>query len=185
MAKEKKKGGIGKIIGIVIAVIVVLCILFGGEDETPSKVGSVDSESQQDASKDETQEQTKSNRFVVGDIVETKELRISYLRAQEYQSNNEFIQPDDGNVYYRMEFEVENISDEDQYVSSMMDWECYADGYVVKQEYIGDDDLSATLSAGKKAKGALYFQLPKDAKSIELEYDITFYGNEKIVFVVK
>ena len=43
-------------------------------------------------------------------------------------SDNQYIQPNEGNVYYRMEFEFENISDHDQLASSW-DFECYADDY--------------------------------------------------------
>lgn len=55
-----------------------------------------------------------------------------------------------------------------------------------ESEYkVGDDDLSASLSSGKKAKGALYFEVPSDAQSIVLEYNDNVWTSDKIVFVVK
>ena len=43
----------------------------------------------------------------------------------------------------------------------------------------------ATLSAGREAEGAVYFEVPTDAESIELEYDINFWQSDKIIFVGK
>lgn len=156
-----------------------------GDDEVSSESAS-DNEadnSNEEVSTDNTAET--ESEYKVGDIIETKYVRISYLSAEEYTSTNEFIQPKEGNVYYRMEFEFENISDSDQSVSSMIGWECYADGYSMDQSFIGDDDLSASLSSGKKAKGALYFEVPSDAQSIVLEYNDNVWTSDKIVFVVK
>lgn len=99
--------------------------------------------------------------------------------------DNEFIQPKDGHIYYKMDFEFENISDSDQYVSSW-DFNCYADGYDMEQSYVLDGlDLDATLSPGKKTKGSVVFEVPEDAESIVLEYETNFWTENKIVFVVK
>ena len=69
----------------------------------------------------------------------------------------------------------------------MLNWECFADNAKADQSWVADDSqqLDATLSAGRSAQGALYFEVPKVAKSIELEYDINFWGNDKIIFVGK
>ena len=67
-----------------------------------------------------------------------------------------------------------------------MDWECYADNSKVDQSWIeSDNGLDATLSAGREAEGAVYFEVPTDAESIELEYDINFWQSDKIIFVGK
>ncbi len=55
----------------------------------------------------------------------------------------------------------------------------------VDQTWIGDDGLDATLSAGKKVKGALYYEIPAEAAEITLEYDVNFYSSDKIIFIVK
>ena len=60
----------------------------------------------------------------------------------------------------------------------------YADGYAVEQTYF-DDDLSATLSAGKKAKGAVYFEVPVNAVEVNAEYEMNYWTEEKVVFVIK
>ena len=122
----------------------------------------------------------------MGEVVETSDFRISFLSAEEYVSDNQFIQPKEGCAYYKMEFEFENISDSDKSVSSMIGWNCYADSYKADQTWIGDDNgLDASLSAGKKTKGAVFFEIPKDAQSVELEYETNFWTEDKLIFVVK
>lgn len=125
------------------------------------------------------------NIFVTGDVIETSGLRISFLSAEQYISDNEFIQPEKGHIYYKMSFEFENISDSDQYVSSF-DFDCYADGYDMQQAYMDDAlSLDATLSPGRKTKGSVIFEAPPDSKEILLEYETGIWTEDKIIFKIK
>ena len=127
-----------------------------------------------------------SNVFLVGDVVETEDFKITFVSAGKYKSDNEYITPKKGYEYWQFKFKFENTSDTDQNVSTMMDWECYADNSKADQQWIGDDSgLDATLSAGRQTEGTVYFEVPKDSKHIELEYDINYWQDNKIVFVGK
>ena len=183
----KKQGGILKWIIIVILVLAAISAMAGGDDESASDSNpkKVDNVTQDDGNEDnaDTQEEV-DNTFSVGEVLETSNLKISYLSAEQYSFDNEYIQPQSGNVFYRMEFEFENTGDSDQLVSSL-DFECYADGYSMEECYYGDDTLQATLSAGKKAKGAVYFEVPADATEITLEYELNYWTEDKVIFVVK
>lgn len=192
---RKKQGGIGKWVVIVIVALVLISAIFGGGEETPSatKTGEVDaskeiSKDESDVVANDTEETVEpvSNVFNVGDIVETDNFKITFISASVYTTTSDFMQPKDGYEYWEFEFKFENISDTDQNVSSMMDWECYADNSKVDQAYIGDDNgLDATLSSGRTTQGKIYFEVPTDATSIELEYDINFWQSDKIIFVGK
>ena len=77
----------------------------------------------------------------------------------------------------------ENISDDNEYISTG-DFSCYADGYDCESYYDFDQEsLDATLSKGRKTKGKIFFEVPKDAKEIKIEYDINFLTSDKIIFV--
>lgn len=182
---RKKQGGILKWVLIILVAIIFISILSGGGDDEAkvNKTGNITSE--EETKKDDKQEE-KSNIFQVGDIVETEDLKITFVSAEQYTEKNEFLQPKDGYEYWRFGFKFENISDSDKTVSSMMDWECYADNSKVDQSWVGDDNgLDATLSSGRTTQGAVYFEVPQGAESIELEYDINFWQSDKIVFVGK
>lgn len=198
---RKKQGGIGKWIVIAVVVIVLIAAVSGGgdnKDKNPQKVGETttgtasakeetsgnDADNTSDTKQQETEEV--SNVFQIGDVVETENFKITFVSAGAYESDNEFLQPKDGCEYWQFKFRFENISDTDQAVSSMMDWECYADNAKADQTWIGDDNgLDATLSAGRETQGTIYFEVPKDVQSVELEYDINFWQSDKIVFVGK
>ena len=181
---KRKQGGIG-CLGVVLLVLGVFIVIvsFGSsmsKDKNPEKVGEVGTELS------ETGTQTIDNTFNVGDVVETDNFRITYESAGEYTNSNELLQPKDGYVYWEFKFKFENISNTDQTVSTMMDWECYTDNSKADQTWIVDDNgLDGKLSAGREAEGAVYFEVPEDAENIELEYDINFWQSDKIIFVGK
>lgn len=180
---------------VIVVLVVAIGTSVGGDDDTATakKTGTVEptqEDTKQEETKAETDEATQQtetesvdNTFVVGDVVETEDLRITFLSASEH--TEEYITPKDGCVYYRMEFEFENIGDTDQAISSMMDWTCYADGYAANQSWVGDDTLDASISPGKKAKGSVYFEIPVDATEVTVEYETNFWTENKIIFVVK
>ena len=122
--------------------------------------------------------------YVVGDIVSSKQLIITYLSCEEYVSDNMFIQPADGYRFVSCEFEFENVSSTDQYVSCY-EFYCYADGAACNATYIRDDALSATMSAGRKTKGTVTFEVPIDATVIEVEYLTNYWTSNRVVFKVK
>lgn len=186
---RKKQGGKLKWIILAVVALAIIGSAMGGNDSKKDvkKVEKVSSDTD-----GKTEEQASepveepSNIFNVGDVVETEDFKITYESAVPYTSDNEFIQPKDGCEYWEFKFKFENISDTDQSVSTMMDWECYADNSKVDQTWIGDNNgLDAKLSAGRSAEGTLYFEVPENAEKIELEYDINFWGNDKIIFVAK
>lgn len=189
--KQRGLSGIGCLGVILITIgvfgfimIFIFMAAFGSKDQNPQKVGEVDTEEEQQ--QEDSAEDKHSNVFHVGDIVETDNFRITYESANEYKSNNEFIQPESGYVYWEFKFKFENISNSDQVVSSLMDWVCYADNLKMDQTYVGENNgLDASISAGRQTEGTVYFEIPKDAESIELEYDINYWYSDKIIFVGK
>lgn len=68
-----------------------------------------------------------------------------------------------------------------------MDWECYVDNVKVDSAWLldGNNGLDATLSSGRTTQGAIYYEVPKNAQNIELEYDINYFSSNKIIFMGK
>lgn len=187
---KKKQGGNAKFIILGILVFLILACAIGGKGNSTdtSKDESVKKTSQENTSSQETEVEDESvdNVFNVGDVAETKDLKITFVSSGEYTSDNRFVQPKDGFKYWEFEFKFENISDSDQAVSTMMDWECYADNSKCDQEWIGDNSgLDGAISSGRETQGTVYFQVPEDATDIELEYNINFLNENKIIFVGK
>lgn len=131
-----------------------------------------------------TIKEEKKETYKVGETYTSKYIKIKYLSVKDYTSNNQFIQPDKGNKYIRLEFEFENISKNDQGVYSSF-FKCYADGYDMDSKWLDNYLSSTTLSPEKKTKGYIYFEVPKDAKEIIVEYEDNIWTSNKVKFIVK
>ena len=170
-------GLVCSIVGIIIFFLAMFVFTSDDTNDTPKKISS-NEETQTQAAEEKVNEP-----FKVGDTVETEDLRITFLKAEPY--TEEYDEPAKGHEFYKFEFEFVNISDSDQCVSSL-DFNCYADGYDMESAYSSKDkDLDATLSAGKKTKGVVCFEIPNDAKNISLEYETNYWSESKVCFEVK
>ena len=190
------KKGLKFVLGAIGLIVVGGAILgnSGNENET-EKVGEIEKTTTIETTKkvaNKTTEVTtvkatdtaaQNKVFRAGDIVETKNLRISYISCGEYVSDNQFIQPNSGNKFIYFEFEFENISDTDEHISSLIGFDCYADNNSCEQNYLTEDDLSASLSPGRKVKGKVSYEVPMDAKTIELEYVNNAFTSDRIIFL--
>lgn len=179
-------GLICSIVGIVAFLLAMFVFTSDDSDSSPKKVSSnqeTQVESVEENNTEVATEDANADTFKVGDTVETEDLRITFLKAEPFKE--EYNEPSKGHEFYKFEFEFENISDSDQYISSF-DFNCYADGYDTESAYSSSDkDLSATLSAGKKTKGVVCFEIPKDAKEISLEYETNYWSESKVCFEVE
>lgn len=183
---------------IVVALIVVIGVIGGGSgsEGDSKKIGEVNggqSETQAPNSapaggSSETEAPAQPTEEVqtvyhVGDILHDGEMDIVYMASGDYAGENQFTQPAEGNKYIFLQFAFINTSKNANTGISFYSFECYADGYSCDAYYGGDDDLSATLSAGRATSGYVYFEVPADAKEIEVEYETNFFTEEKITFV--
>ena len=193
--RKKVKGGIFKWIVIAIVAIVLISSIAGSGDDSEKdthKVGEVSSTADKNNT-DTTPNSNENNKdvvadpakaeYYVGDILEDGNTKIVFMSSGDYVEENEFLQPADGNKYIYLQFAFENISDSSDTSVSSYNFECFADGYATDMYYGGEEDLSATLSAGRSTTGYIYFEVPTEAKSIEVEYETNFFTEEKIKFI--
>ncbi len=128
----------------------------------------------------------KENTVVnVGEEIKTNDTKITFVSAQDYTSYKSYSAPKTGNKIVRAEFTFENISTSDIYLSNL---ECYADGEKCEAYYSADDYKSPTLeslSKGKRVKAIVYYEVPKNAESIILEYETSVWSSKKIEFKIK
>lgn len=120
----------------------------------------------------------------VGDTLTTETLKITYTACENYTGYNQYAAPKSGNKIIRLSFNVENIGSSDRFIS-YLDFTCYADDVAADSYYYADDQLSATISSGRKTNGYIYFEVPKDAENIEVEYETDFWSGNKAIFVVE
>lgn len=108
----------------------------------------------------------------VGETLTTNTLKITYKSSAD-DKGAQYFPAASGNKIIKLTFEIENISSTDQIVS-IYDFKCYSDDVASSAYYYGDNGLSTTtLSSGRKATGNVYFEVPQNANSIDVEYKRT------------
>lgn len=170
-----------KIISLVLSVVVVLTFAMfaigSGSSDKPTVTPGEENTEQV-----ETIVSNKDTIVKVGEMLTANDLSITYVSCEEYTGYNQYFGPKDGNKIIRLYFNVENKGQTDRMISTF-EFNCYADD-VAMDSYYEDDSISATLSAGRKADGAVYFEVPIDAEVIEVEYETDFWSDGKATFEV-
>lgn len=152
---------------------------------------SQESQQEQVSSADSSSEESKEESTVakVGQSVEGPDWKISLLSAKTYEKvGDEYFEqtPADGKVYLICFFEVENVSDEDNYFNI----ESYVDGYnesisILMSDVEDVSILTGDVAAGKKLKGYLAWEVDPEWKELEISYKSNLWTGEKAAtFVV-
>ena len=181
VCKKKQKKNIVLIIILIFVILSftmcgTMCGLLGD---------AVDETVKEETKKEDALKKLAKKKFKVGETVTTDDMEIKYLSVKDYKSDNEFMQPKKGYKYIKAEFEFVNKSKEDDLSVSTLSFSCNADDYEVETVYMDDNELDADLSPGKKAKGPIFFEVPKDAKSIEIQYESDWWDSIKFTFKAK
>ena len=181
VCKKKQKKNIVLIIILIFVILSftmcgTMCGLLGD---------AVDETVKEETKKEDALKKLAKKKFKVGETVITDDMEIKYLSVKDYKSDNEFMQPKKGYKYIKAEFEFVNKSKEDDLSVSTLSFSCNADDYEVETVYMDDNELDADLSPGKKAKGPIFFEVPKDAKSIEIQYESDWWDSIKFTFIAK
>ncbi len=188
---RKKQGGFGKWIVIGIVVIILLAAVFGGGDDKPKKVENKTASTQQGENDNNKEADTQEEKdiFTVGETAELNDVQVTLLKYSE-SKGSEFNKPTDGNVYLMAEFEIVNNSDSEMNVSSVMSFEAYADDYSLNYSFGAlmdneDRQLDGTIAAGKKMKGYIGYEVPKDWSTVEIHFTDDVWSNNKFKFEIK
>jgi len=183
--KKKNEKHTGSYFAIVFGIIVITVASSGVLEEDKKQTVDVSNIST------ETNGKTDSNagkpQISKGQSFEKDGLRITVddINKNFKDYNHDFQNPDKGKKYIKASFTYENNGDSDAYVS-IYDYDCYADGELCEQTYeFGGDFINANISPTRKVTFDVYFEVPKKADSIELEYSSSFWTDEKVVIKVK
>lgn len=159
-----------------VAILCAYAVFAVGSGSDDASVSSDDSSTQSTAPS-ETYVRVKP-----GEVLTANDLKITYVSCEEFKDYNQYSGPKEGNKIIKLSLNVENTGSSDRFIS-VYEFECYADNAQMDAHY-EDDDLSATLSAGRTAKGSVYFEVPKNAEKIEVEYETDFWSSGKAIFEV-
>lgn len=100
----------------------------------------------------------------------------------------DFFVPNTGNVFVGIKFTIENISNEDQSISSLLLFEGYVDdvktSWSVSASCVFDEGtLDGTIAPGKKLVGWYSVEVPANWKTLELKVQNSIWSNNSATFV--
>lgn len=186
---RKKQSGILKWFLIVFVVLVIIGSVGGNEDK-PTKVSNNTNESTSSTASATTSETVaEETTFGVGDTAEYRGVKVT-LNAVEESNGSQFNKPTDGNVFLLVNFTIENNTNSDLAISSMLCFDAYQDGYATNYSLTAllektGNQLDGTIAPGKKIQGYVGYEVPATYKEFEINYRADVWDDTKFTFIYK
>lgn len=189
--KQKGKGGLIAVV-VIILLIIIIAAAASGDDE-PKKVSSSENTSSSTSSTSQKKEKKKDTTFTVGDTADFDGVKVKLSSAIVSKGNkSKFVTPDDGKYFLELIFDIENDSDDDIAVSSVISFDAYCDDTSIDQDLIGQQadevdglgQLDGKVASGKRMNGVISYQVPKDFKKFEITYAPDFWDDKDVTFVI-
>ncbi|KGN02061.1 hypothetical protein Z969_07145 [Clostridium novyi A str. 4570] len=167
---------------VIIAVIAINAISGKSGKNNPKKVGETSSKVA-----DNKTESNTPKVFKVGDVIELKNLKVTVNKVYKVKGD-EFSKPKDGNEFVAVDCTIENISKEEQAISSMAMFKVVdKDGRACEYSLTGQTAANAgqmdgQIAPGRKLTGVYVVEVAKGTSGLELEFDSSFLlGGQVIV----
>lgn len=167
----------------------IICLLFACilsitlvacEDITPIKI---DTTAVQNALTQTTTAAPTIETFVIGDVVKAGDYIFTVNSVRE-DKGTQFLKPKEGSIYYLVDATVENKTAKSVSVSSLLMFKLFdSDGYNYTVTFGPEvkGQLDGEIAAGRKMRGELVFEIPKESKGLELEIDPSLWGSGKVI----
>lgn len=126
----------------------------------------------------------------LGERVEKKDVVVTLSNVVE-KTRGTYFSPEEGNVFILCELTIENNTSKELEISSLMCVDFYYDGFAASidleamAEKGSANQLDGSIAAGKKMKGVVGYQIPKDWKEIEVHFKPNVWGSQVFMFKVE
>ena len=183
----KQKHALKNVAFILIAIFLigVFASIFG-DNSNPELVQSDNQGDNSTQSEDVQKETEEKTVFNVGETAALNDIHVTLVNVSENNGGN-YMTPTDGNVFIVCEFEIENNSDTDIAVSSIMSFEAYVDDYSTSMNLsamlsTNQKQLDGSVAAGKKMNGVIGYEVPSGWSTIEVKFTPDFWSGKDIAF---
>lgn len=174
-----KRPILGTILVIFGVLLIVGAVGSGMSNDEPHKAGENTPPRQE-----ETQGPT---TFGIGEKVELNGVVVTLDGIKESEGS-QFNKPSEGNVFLLCEFTIENNSEKDLSISSLMCFAAYVDDFSTNMSLTAmiekdKEQLDGTIAAGKKMNGQIGYEVPADWNTFEIRFIPDFWSGSDIIFV--
>lgn len=124
------------------------------------------------------------NIYSVGDKFFGNFYTLEVESIKTLENSNGLFTPSDGHEYIEVVVVIENLSDKELAISSLLCFDAYVDdfsvdlnlGAITVSEF---SSLDGTLTKNKKLKGVLCYELPINWQELQISVDIVLFDNNK------
>jgi len=173
-----------------IVIIVIGAITSAGGKDKPRKeepavtTGEQTQGQPQEQTQERTQEQGQAAEqpkeetpefFKIGETAVTQKVK-AIITEIEKPEGNEFIKPAGGNEFVLLHMTIENVSDSEITISSIMSFNAYVDDSSINESLTAHatkdniKTLDGTIAPGKKLTGVLGYEVPKGWQKLEIHF---------------
>lgn len=128
-------------------------------------------------------EAPKTTVYNIKDIIKAGSAQFTVNSTREYEGTG-FLKPEEGNIYYVVDITIDNISSESIAISSLLMFKLIdSDSYSYDVTVVPDlkGSLDGEIAPGRKLRGDIAFEIPKETNGLELEIDPSIYGTGKVI----
>lgn len=127
--------------------------------------------------------------FRQGESAQSKDIQVTLLGYRE-SNGNEWIKPADGKVFLQAEFEIVNNSNQDETISSIINFNAYCDDYSLEYSFGATamdsvSQLDGTISPGKRLRGYIGWEVPKNWGNVEIHFTDNVWSDRKVKFLIE
>lgn len=160
-----------------IIIVIIFIILISSGENTPKKVGENNVQSNMESVKNEEQ-----TIFKIGDQIKLGSSIIT-INKIEYSQGGQYTHPATGNEWTNVNLTIENTGSSQQYVTTLgqmfirdgegNSYQVVATDKIIENPSLG---LDGTIIAKSKRTGWVCFEIKKDVKNIQFQYNGSIFG---------
>ena len=128
--------------------------------------------------------------YGVNEPAETEGITVTLTNVMESKGGSEY-KPEEGNVFVICEFKIENNSNEDLMISSMMCFSASFDDKTYPESiealgvamFSGKYQLDTLVEVGKKVNGVVGYEVPEAWEEMQIRFTPEAYTGDRLVFV--
>lgn len=129
--------------------------------------------------------------YALGETGTLDDISVTLLNVME-SKGNQYSKPSEGNTFIVLEFKIENQSEEELWLSSMLSFTTWVDNctYVISPDALGIAMLSGKTQAdgavdsGDTFFGVVAYEVPEDWKEIKTQYSPSPYEGGRLTYLV-
>lgn len=128
--------------------------------------------------------------FSIGDTARLNNVYVTFDDA--YETNgSQYFTPASGNVFVICEFTIDNQTNSELNISSLICFDAYVDDYATNLSLSAESSFDAntldgTIAPGKKMNGIIGYEVPSDWSIFEIRFTPDFWsGDEDFIFAFR